>query len=372
MNTALEYSRRIYVSTNFSCNLNCVYCFERNKNNIEFDVDEAVSILEKMLMEKTEHGTKIKLHGGEPFLVFPKIKQLCETLWKKQFPEYYHFSVTTNGTLIHGEIKRWLYENRDKITLKLSLDGNRKSHNINRSNSFDKIDLDFFVQTWKDIRLNMVITPATLLYVAENVKFLHSQGFNQIYSRFSLMTDWKKCHLEKEFYHQMLNLAQFYLDNPTIVPCEFFSYDISWTLADESFTALCNIGNCQAFDFQTRKYYPCHMCFPSVCGEKKSRELEHIEMKEDNEHKEECCIYCPFINICKTCYAENYIMRGSVSRRDTSLCAYQKIVFIVLFKYEYARIMKLEFPTLHDVGKMQAIQKWYPMIKLIEENLING
>ena len=45
MNTALEYSRRIYVSTNFSCNLNCVYCFEKNKNDIEFDVDEAVSIL---------------------------------------------------------------------------------------------------------------------------------------------------------------------------------------------------------------------------------------------------------------------------------------------------------------------------------------
>lgn len=53
----------------------------------------------------------------------------------------------------------------------------------------------------------------------------------------------------KEFYHQMLELAQFYLNNPTVVPCEFFSYDISWTLADESFTALCNIGNCRAFDF---------------------------------------------------------------------------------------------------------------------------
>ena len=34
MNTVLEYSRRIYVSTNFSCNLNCVYCFEKNKNDI--------------------------------------------------------------------------------------------------------------------------------------------------------------------------------------------------------------------------------------------------------------------------------------------------------------------------------------------------
>lgn len=105
---------------------------------------------------------------------------------------------------------------------------------------------------------------------------------------------------------------------------------------------------------------------------KKSSELEHIEMKEDNEHKEEGCIHCPFINICKTCYAENYIMRGSVSRRDTSLCGYQKIVFVILFKYEYARIMNLASPTPHDVSKMQAIQKWYPMIKLIEENLING
>ena len=54
---------------------------------------------------------------------------------------------------------------------------------------------------------------------------------------------------------------------------------------------------------------------------------------------------CPFINICKTCYADNYIMRGSIYRRDMSLCDYQKIVFVVLFKYEYARIMKVKNPT---------------------------
>lgn len=369
MNAALEYSRRIYISTNFSCNLNCVYCFEKNKNDIEFNVDDAVSILERMLMEKTEHGTKIKLHGGEPFLVFPKIKLLCESLWKKQFPEYYHFNVTTNGTLIHGEIKDWLYENRDKITLKLSLDGNRKSHNINRSNSFDKIDLKFFVETWPNVRINMVVTPATLLDISENIKFLHSQGFTQIISRFSLMTDWKQYNLEKEFYLQMLDLAHYYLDNPSVEPCEFFSYDISWTLADESFTAPCNIGNCKAFDFQTRKYYPCHMCFPSVCGDKVSKELERLEMRERNEDKDESCICCPFINICKTCYAENYIMRGSVSHRDTSLCAYQKIVFVVLFKYEYARIMSMKNPTVNDVQKMMAIQKWYHVIAALEEQL---
>ncbi|WP_444382309.1 hypothetical protein, partial [Prevotella sp.] len=41
-----------------------------------------------------------------------------------------------------------------------------------------------------------------------------------------------------------------------------------------------------------------------------------------------------------------------------------------LFKYEYARIMKLVSPTPHDVSKMQAIQKWYPKIKAIENDLL--
>ena len=51
MNVALEYSRKIYVSTNFSCNLNCVYCYEKVKNAIEFDVSEAFSVLKNILKE---------------------------------------------------------------------------------------------------------------------------------------------------------------------------------------------------------------------------------------------------------------------------------------------------------------------------------
>ncbi|WP_317511481.1 radical SAM protein [Segatella copri] len=371
MNVALEYSRKIYVSTNFSCNLNCVYCYEKVKNSIEFDVSEAFSVLKNILKEKTEFGTKIKLHGGEPFLVFPKIKQLCENLWKENLPEFYRFHLTTNGTLIHGEIQDWLYENRDKIVLKLSLDGNRTSHNLNRSNSFELIDTSFFVKTWSNVRVNMVITPATLPYVSENIKFLHSIGFKQIISRFSLMTDWQPCKLKKEFYLQMLDLAVFYLTNPTVEPCEFFSYNISWTMVDEDDVYPCNAGKVQAYDFQTRKFYPCHMCFPSVCGKEKSLELEHMELNNSKEQQEESCMSCPFINICKTCYADNYIMRGSIYRRDMSLCDYQKIVFVVLFKYEYARIMKVKNPTAEDVWKMKAIQKWYSKIKAIENDLLH-
>ena len=166
MNKQFLYSRKIYISTNLNCNLNCVYCYEKDKINIEFDVDDTIFMLRQMLCIKTEHGTKIKFHGGEPFLSFQKIKVICERLWEEQFPEFYRFHITTNGTLIHGDIQDWLYKNRDKIILKLSLDGDKASNDINRPNSFDLIDIRFFVKTWPNIRVNMTITPETLSYFA--------------------------------------------------------------------------------------------------------------------------------------------------------------------------------------------------------------
>ncbi|MBR5281967.1 MAG: radical SAM protein [Alistipes sp.] len=95
--------------------MKCIYCYEKDKKNVEFNVDEAISILKEMLRVKTEYGTKIKLHGGEPFLSFQKIKQLCESLWSEKLPEFYRIHITTNGTLIHGEMQEWLYANREKL-----------------------------------------------------------------------------------------------------------------------------------------------------------------------------------------------------------------------------------------------------------------
>lgn len=364
------YSRSICMATNANCNLKCTYCYEKEKKNVGFDVKEALMVLDGILRKKTDNGTKIKLHGGEPFLVFSKIKQLCESLWENQYSEYFHFHITTNGTLVHGEIQDWLYEHREQITVKLSLDGNEHSNDINRPDSFKKIDIPFFVHTWPNVRINMTITPETLPYISENVQYLHSLGFNDILAHFSLMTDWSKCNLEKLFYAQLLQLVKYYLDNPQIKPWSFFTYDISRTIDDEPYLAPCNIGQLKAYDFQTRKYYPCHMFFPYVGGEKLSEELSKINLNKLEKTEEDCCMRCPFIKLCITCYAENYISRGSISRRDMSLCSYQKINLVALFKYEYVRILSLKNPSSNDVKKMLAIKKWYQEITAIERSII--
>lgn len=360
---SMSYSNKICILTNSTCNLNCVYCYEKEKKNSEFDVDEAFCIIDEQLNTKTELGTKIKLHGGEPFIVFPKIKQLCERLWSKDYPEYYHFHITTNGTLVHGAIQKWLYENRDKVTLKLSLDGNKISNDLNRPGSFQRIDLPFFVETWPDMAVNMTVTPATLPYLSENIQYIHSLGFKNIASHFALMTEWGECKLERVLYEQMLTLANFYLDNPELKPCHFFSPDIGDTLDAPLFNSACVRGQGKAFDCQTKKHYPCFMCFPVLAGEKVSEELVGIDFTNTAILEEKCCLSCPFINICPTCYAENYITRGSISRRDMALCSYQKVIITVLFKYEYARLLRIDRPSAEDTKKMKAILKWENEIK---------
>lgn len=364
-----QYSRKVCISTNSSCNLRCTYCYEKNKNNLEFDENEALDVLNGILKTKTVNGTKIKLHGGEPFLVFSKIKRLCEGLWAQHFPEYYHVHVTTNGTLVHGEIQDWLYRNRERITVKLSLDGCKYSNDINRPGSFDLIDIPFFLNTWPDIRVNMTITPATVPHIYENIHFLHSIGIKSIISHLSLSSEWKECNMERVFYSQLLKVSDFYLNNPEIEPWFFFNSDIGRTLSKERCFTPCSAGDTLAYDFQTREFYPCHMCFPSMSGSKTSEELGQIDFSKVNELEEKCCAQCPFINICITCYAENYISRGAVSRRDMSMCPYNKLVFAALFKFEYARIIQLNAPSPDDVRKMMAINALQNEIKHIEEKV---
>lgn len=361
-----KFSRKILISTNSSCNLKCVYCFEKNKVDHEFDVSSAASMIGELLEKRTEYGTKIKIHGGEPFLVFDKIKLLCETLWAMDYPEYYQFHITTNGTLIHGEVQDWLYKNKDKIRLKLSIDGNKKSNDINRPNSFEKIDLPFLIKTWPGLVASMTVTPMTLPFFSDNIKFLHSSGFENIVFQFSLMTDWKVFSLQDVFYRQMLVLVNFYLENPQIKPC------FSWLKIEKTLRSampLCGIGRMKAFDFQSGRYFPCQMCFPSACGEETSLELQKIDFESASILSEGACSNCPFVNLCITCYAENYISRGAASRRDMNICSYQKILIASVFKYEYARILREEEPSMNDISKMEAILKWRNEVGEIEKKL---
>lgn len=369
MVTSKNHSRLLTISISLGCNLDCVYCYEK-KSNKRFDVDESVELLASALKTKTTKGTIIKLHGGEPFLIFSEIKHLCESLWDMGFEEEFVFHTTTNGTLIHGEIQEWLSEHREQFIVKLSIDGDSYSQNINRSNSFELIDIPFFINTWPDIKAKMTITHDTIPFLAHNIIFLHNMGFRDIVSSFAFLQDWGTEDRKKIFYQQLLILSAFYQNNPKLIPCSLLRHPLELVLLDDYNQVPCTIGKKVVYDFETRQCYPCHLFFPSVTGRSLPSKIAKLDFSKRSNIEKSDCLKCEIVNICYTCYADNYIVRGAPSNRDMKICPYNQISILVTCKLEFNKIITKDQPSTKDYLKMKAIKKILCTLSEVENKLL--
>ncbi|MDR0973028.1 MAG: 4Fe-4S cluster-binding domain-containing protein [Prevotellaceae bacterium] len=340
MNRTEHLERNIYITTNVTCNLNCTYCYEDKTSKDTFNVDMTKLQLSTLLSVKTGKRTIINLHGGEPFVVFPKIKELCEWLWVQNFPEKFIIFVTSNGTLVHGEIKEWLTKHKDKFIVGLSLDGTRRMQNINRSNSFDLIDIDFFVETWPKQGVKMTISPLTIGHLAEGIIFLHSQGIQDIRANLAYMVDWANSIYIQAYQRELQKLGVFYKENPNLHKSSIFNVNFASLSEPETVQRKwCGAGTeIVAHDIDGREY-PCHLFFESVCGKEKSEMSKYINFANPNEFISKECVNCPVLAICPTCYGSNYIERDNIANRDMSICKLNKIRIFEVAKYEYDRIV---------------------------------
>lgn len=360
-------TQAIYITTNLTCNLDCVYCYEKDKScHNTFNIDLAKNTLQKCLQNTTHKGTLISLHGGEPFLSFNKIKELSEWAWSQNFPEKFIIFATSNGTLIHGEIKEWLYKNKHRFIVGLSLDGTREMHNANRSNSFDLIDLDFFAKTYPNQGIKMTISPQTINTLADGIIFMHESGFKDIRANLAEMVDWSDSKYIGIYQRELQKLALYYKQNPNTKECSLFNILFSSVLNEDK-RKWCGAGTeMEAIDIDGRKY-PCHLFFESVCGKEKSSKAHLIDFSNPCEYISDYCKPCAFLCICPTCYGSNYIARGHIKNRDLSICKLNQIRFYEVAKYEYDRIVNddTDVSNLCDNEKYKRLRTLESIKKLI-------
>lgn len=366
-------TRSVYITTNIACNLRCIYCYEKDKNNpMSFDLEEAKSTLSNVLSESTPDGTLINFHGGEPFLSYLKIRELCEWAWQQNFPEKFTFFATSNGTLIHGEIQNWLAKNRRRFIVGLSLDGNREMQNINRSNSFDLIDIDFFIKTWPEQGVKMTISQQTISTLADGIIFMHERGIKNIRANLAEMTDWSDVKFYEIYRQQLRKLSEYYLVHPNVKPCSLFEIIFAGVLNNDV-RKWCGAGtSMEAIDIDGRKY-PCHLFFESVCGKEKSLAALNIDFSDPEQYISKSCKDCKLLPICPTCYGSNYIERGAINLRDPNLCELHKIRFSEVALFQYRRIISSDIQALseeeryRDMRILEAIEKLKDVLDL--ENL---
>lgn len=151
--------KTVSLTLTHSCNLYCIYCYEGFKDKKTMPIDIAKTALKRHLFHSQGFDEiEIDLAGGEPFLESDMIMDICEWTWQNRWPKLYIFFATTNGTLINYKIKEWLKKNSDRIYLSLSLDGTSSMQNTNRSNSYNKIDIQFFKENWPKQPVKMTVS----------------------------------------------------------------------------------------------------------------------------------------------------------------------------------------------------------------------
>lgn len=315
------------------CNLNCIYCYENHKSSKAMDFITAKKIIDDELKNEEEfEEITIDLFGGEPFLQFDLIQKIDDYI--KNLPHKTNIIIfmTTNGTLVHGKIKEWLKRRHDYVICGLSYDGTDKVQDMNRSNSSQLIDLDFFHELYPEQDVKATISAESLPYLYESMVYLHRKGF-RISCNLAYNIDWSNPSLSAILEQELFKLINFYLENPHIEPCSLLNQEIDGlALVDLEHPirrSYCGAGiNMKAYDLNGDSY-PCQFFLPLSIGKEKSNSSKTLQFYHDRIPEnliEEKCRKCVVQSLCPNCFGANYASTGDMFKHDDNYCKLTKVI----------------------------------------------
>jgi len=309
----------------YSCNLNCLYCFEKFKTNdqqknMTLETAQKIILQEIDYIEKSKKfdGLAINLFGGEPLLCFDMIKAFCEWIWGISTGVAYAISITSNGTLLTLDKKKWFQAHKDKISLSLSVDGDTAAQLLNRGVSLEDIPINFARETWPNVYFLMTVSPETTEAYADDFIKLTKLGY-RLDGSHATGVNWTEEDVKK-YEEQLRRIADFYLTNPQYPPNPFFLHSYADQLANK-LDYFCGAGHHMiAYDY-SGKGYPCHMFSPLVWGEDIWHSLTDIDFEHPFAKESDLeCAQCPIVKSCPSCIAYNLQERKNVSLRDKRDC----------------------------------------------------
>jgi uncharacterized protein len=323
-NTNTPNRRIVILTVTESCNLNCVYCYEKSKTKREMSIEKAKEIIAfEFENSPTFDEIEIDLFGGEPTLRKRFIKEIVEWTKAREFTKPFIFYIDTNGTLIKGKFKDWLLENKEYVWVGLSLDGTPESHNKNRSNSYYNIDIPFFTQNYPGQSVRMTINVSTINNLSKDIIHLHSLGFSEVTATFANGINWDFKKIKENLISEIKILIDFYLENPSLKPCSIFDMKLPEILyQNKPISKWCGCGTNMVSYTTDGTSYPCHTFQPNTTG---CNTLVNIDFDSINDFKDIECESCPIERICSNCYGLNLNERNNILSKDKRMCEIHKV-----------------------------------------------
>ena len=335
-----------------SCNLNCVYCFEKHKNfpgKKMMDFNTAITILSKefdIYRSTYKKGERfaIEFFGGEPLLNFHLIKDVWHWVKKQELEFPYIFQITTNGTLLTPMVRSWLTERKEDFRIILSVDGDELMQTENRGCRIEDIPIVFVRDTWEKSYFKMTLSHNTLPNYAKGIISLSQNGF-RIASSLAEGITWSKD--EAVIYReQLIQIAEFLLQHPNIKPEHPFDYIYKELLVEKStISKNCGVGtSITTYDTDGRTY-PCHLFLPIVHGREEYDKIATLDFTNPSALITKECSNCPIVSLCRTCYGYNYLERGNIANRDKSRCKMHLIEAQVVSAFQINYLMAKQEQT---------------------------
>ncbi len=350
------------------CNLNCRYCYQQHDGkSISFET--AKRCIDEIFQKDAVNADRIEINfiGGEPLLQFDLLKELYEYT-KATYEKDFYFFTTTNGTLLDEGMKSWFSEHKKTFILGLSLDGDKEIHDYNRSNSFDKIDIDFFRNTYPQQNVKMTLTEFSLKHFARGIKYIHSRGFNFIggVNLYEGTFDWAKNEYLYTLIPQLSELVDYYLQHSSETN-QMFKKALANLEAKDSRKArrYCGIGSGTAFYDVDGIKRPCSYCTPMTFDGKTLEKIEKTDFSKNEIFVDmDCFNNCYIYPTCPHCSGANFLATGSFSKWDKSKCKIQKLIVLFIADLEAKKIIansKLydESKTYHTIKAIENIRNHY-------------
>lgn len=348
-----------------SCNLDCVYCYQEHDGNNRMSYETACECIDWIFANIPEdmHGIEISFIGGEPLVEFELIKKIYDYTNSKYAGQEYIFYATTNGALLNDEMKAWFTERKNNFVLGVSMDGLPDTHNHNRSNSYDKIDVDFFIKTWPDQGTKMTISEYSLENLAENIIYLHELGFKEIdgVNLFEGSFDWSDEKYIKKMIPQLKRLVEYYVEHDDLMLDQMMGRQIDMCEEkDRPKRKWCGIGTGTIFFDTDGQRYPCPFTTPMTFSQEELDEFKKTDFENnDNFIDDDCFENCYIYPICPMCPGANYMVKKTFKVRDRSKCRMQKLITLYVADLQAKRIYKNKnnVPENRMYNMISAIQK---------------
>ena len=164
------------------CNFRCTYCHHKDGKN-DISIEKVKGLIS--ISEKYGNSTGFCFYGGEPFMVFPLIREIVEYC-KKYSVENNHtfeYKMNSNGSLFTEEKIKYLTDN--KVEICLSHDGLMQiltkpdavgNNTFETANESARLLLKY--QPYSAVQT--VFAPESCHLYEESVRFLYQLGFSRV------------------------------------------------------------------------------------------------------------------------------------------------------------------------------------------------